>query len=275
MIVELINSEAAMTSEAIAAPHPFVASAGQVIVAGGSKQKRLEVRTALESQGYGITESIAPQDAIRRACSGEFDLLILDSVIDGIGPYEICQAIRAKSNIGIIVLRREERELAGSDLLNAGADDFLSAVFVIDELVARVRAVLRRVPRPASEEQVVVLADRTIDLRSRKVTSAEGRVEHLTPKEFRVLTYLLEHAGQPRTHQSLARTVWNKNGDGEVEYVRIVIRQLRRKLEPDPEHPRYILTERAIGYRLRLPDSVQAPRFPARRIDTRAMAPSG
>jgi two-component system KDP operon response regulator KdpE len=246
-----------------------------VIVAGSSTQKRLAVRTVLESQGYGITETMTAQDAIRRACSGEFDLLILDSGIDGIGPYEICQAIRSKSKIGIIVLRREERDPSGSDLLNAGADDFLSVAFVIDELVARVRALLRRVARPAGEEQVIMLADRMIDLRSRKVTSHEGRVEHLTPKEFRVLTYLLAHAGQPRTHQNLARTVWNKNADGEVEYVRIVIRQLRRKLEPDPEHPRYILTERAIGYRLRLPNSVSAPSFPPRRIDSRAMARSG
>jgi two-component system, OmpR family, KDP operon response regulator KdpE len=272
MTVEFSNGAAMSPWGTSAAPRPFAASAGQVIVAGSSTEKRLEVRTALESKGYGITEATAPQNAIRRSCSGEFDLLILDSVIDGIGPYEMCQTIRSKSNIGIIVLRREECDPAGSDLLNAGADDFLSAVLLTDELVARVRAVLRRVPRPASEEQVIILADRMIDLRSRKVTSPGGRVEHLTPKEFLVLTYLLAHAGQPRTHQNLAQTVWNRNAEGEIEYVRIVIRQLRRKLEPDPEHPRYILTERAIGYRLRLSNFVQTPSLPARRIDTRAMA---
>jgi two-component system KDP operon response regulator KdpE len=268
--VELINNGAAMNPlGTIAAPKPFAANTGQVIVAGSSPQKRLEVRTTLECQSYDITEAVTPDEAIRRACSGEFDLLILDSAIDGLGPYELCQTIRSRSKIGIIVLRRDQRDYPGSDLLNAGADDFLPTGFVGGELLARVRAVLRRVPRSVSEGRVVTLVDRTIDLRSRKVTGPDGRVEHLTPKEFLVFTYLLAHAGQPRTHQSLAQSVWQRNAEGEVEYVRIVIRQLRRKLEPDPEHPRYILTERAIGYRLRLP-----PVVPAMRIDSQAMARS-
>jgi two-component system KDP operon response regulator KdpE len=255
-----------------AAPQLFFGHAryrGTVIVAGSNPQTRWEVRTALETDGYDVVETSAPGQTMQEVCSGGYHLLILDSGIDGVGSYELCRAIRAKSDLGIIVLRREEGESAGSDLLNAGADDFLPSTFVVGELLARVRAILRRVPRPGGEEKPVLLPDRTINLKSRKITGPLGRVSHLTPKEFLVLKYLLAHADQPRTHQSLAQAVWQRNAEGEVEYVRVVIGQLRRKLEPDPEHPRYILTERAVGYRLCLPrvDSVT-------RIDNPATAPS-
>jgi len=255
-----------------AAPQPFTGYArtrGIVIVAGSDSQKRLEVRMTLESEGYDVAETSAPDRTIQEACSGEYDLLILDSAIEGIGSYELCRAIRSKSDLGIIVLRCDERELTGSDVLNAGADDYLPSEFVKGELLARVRAILRRVPRSGVAEELVTLPDRTIDLRSRQVAGPQGRACHLTPKEFLVLKYLLAHANQPRTHQNLAQAVWQRNAEGEVEYVRVVIGQLRRKLEPDPEHPRYLLTERAIGYRLHLPQA-----GPARRIDIPAMAQS-
>jgi two-component system KDP operon response regulator KdpE len=253
-----------------AAPQPFTEygrTRGSVIVAGSSSQKRVEVRTTLETSGYDVTETSAPDRTLHEACSAKYDLLILDSFIEGIGPYELCRAIRAKSDLGIIVLTSDEHQLTGSDVLNAGADDYLPSTFVTGELLARVRAVLRRVPRPHVEEQALPLPDRTVDLKSRKVVGPHGQVCHLTPKEFLVLKYLLAHADQPRTHQNLAQAVWQRNLEGQVEYVRVVIGQLRQKLEPDPEHPRYILTERSIGYRLRLPRSA-----PAMRIDTPAMA---
>jgi two-component system KDP operon response regulator KdpE len=255
-----------------AAPRPsagYARNRGTVVVAGSIAQKRLEVRTTLESEGYDVCETSSPDRTLQEVSSGEYDLLILDSAIDGVGPYELCRAVRSRSDLGIIVLRRDEHELAGSDVLNAGADDYLPSTFVVGELLARVRAILRRVPRPRPEERTVFLPDRTIDLKSRKVTGPHGRVRHLTPKEFLVLKYLLAHADQPRTHQNLAHAVWQRNAEGEVEYVRVVIGQLRRKLEPDPEHPRYLLTERAIGYRLRLPQV-----FPAARTDIPATAPS-
>jgi two-component system KDP operon response regulator KdpE len=240
-----------------------------VLVAGSNPQKRLEVRNGLERERYDVAETSMPDQTMQEVCSGEFDLLILDSAMEGIGPYELCRAIRSKSDLGIIVLRCDQRELTGSDLLNAGADDFLPSTYVLGELLARVRAILRRVPRPDCEERLVFLPDRIIDLKSRKVTGPNGRVHHLTPKEFLVLKYLLAYANQPRTHQNLAQAVWQRNAEGEVEYVRIVISQLRRKLEPDPEHPRYLLTKRAIGYQLRLPQG-----GPVRRIDIPATAPS-
>jgi DNA-binding response OmpR family regulator len=147
-----------------------------VIVAGSNPQKRLEVRTALEREGYDVAETSAPDRTIQEACSGNYDLLVLDSAIEGIGPYELCRAIRARSDLGIIVLRRDEHELARSDVLNAGADDYLPSMFVAAELVARIRAILRRLPRPAADELPVLLPDRTIDLKARKIIGPHGRM---------------------------------------------------------------------------------------------------
>ena len=238
---------------------------GAVIVAGSIPQKRLEVRAALENEGFDVAEASAPDRTLQEVSSGEFDLLILDSAIDGVGPYELCRAIRARSDLGIIVLRRDEQQLAGSDVLNAGADDYLPSTFVAGELLARVRAILRRLPRPELEPQLLSLPDRTIDMKSRKVTGPQGKVCHLTPKEFLVLKYLLAHANQPRTHQNLAQAVWQRNAEGEVEYVRVVIGQLRRKLEPEPDRPQ--IPPHGARYRLPASPSVgrsgNANRYPS------------
>jgi len=116
-----------------------------------------------------------------------------------------------------------------------------------------VRALLRRVAWSRTEGHQIVLADRAIDLKAYEVKGPGNHVSHLTPKEFLVLRYLVAHADKPRTLQHLAQTIWQRDGSGEVEYVRNVIRQLRRKLEPDPDNPRYILTDRSAGYRFQLP----------------------
>jgi two-component system KDP operon response regulator KdpE len=142
------------------------------------------------------------------------------------------------------------------DAFNAGADDYVSSPFVLRELLARVRAVLRRVARFDDEGHQIVLDDRAIDLKSYEIRGPGSRVSHLTPKEFLVLQCLIAHPNKAFTHQRLAQTVWQRDGGGEVEYLRIVIRQLRRKLEPDPDNPRYILTERSVGYRFELPSQL-------------------
>jgi two-component system KDP operon response regulator KdpE len=180
----------------------------------------------------------------------------------------LCRAIRRVSNLGIIVLRgqnnikqdRIDIKQDRIDALNAGADDHLASPFVVQELLARVRAVLRRVTRP--EEERILLHDRAIDLKSYKIRGPGNRVSHLTPKEFLVLQCLLSHADKPFTHQSLAQTVWQRDGLGELEFVRVVIKQLRRKLESDPDHPRYILTERSVGYRFRMASSAAQANTP-------------
>ncbi len=227
-------------------------SSGRVLVASCSTEARRSLRFALECQGYEAGEGSTAEQIVEEAASERYDLMILDSALEGAAVYQLCRAIRQHSNLGIIVLGRET---GGSsiDALNAGADDYVPPPLVMGELLARVRALRRRVPPDDEDRRRVVLHDRAIDMKAHKVRGPEGRVSHLTPKEFLVLRYLLTHANEPRTHQSLAQTVWQRDGSGELEYVRIVIKQLRRKLEPDPDNPQYILTERSVGYRFRLP----------------------
>jgi DNA-binding response OmpR family regulator len=224
--------------------------AGRILVASSTTETRLDLRNALESDGHEVTEALTAAQIVHQASSEMHEALIVDSLMDGIAAYGLCRAIRPKSNLGIIVLGGESATSA-IDALNAGADDFVPAPFVMAELLSRVRAILRRVARPGRKE--IVLPDGTIDLETRKIRRRDGRVSHLTPKEFLVLQSLVTPANKPRTHQSLAQTVWQRDGRGEVEYMRVVVKQLRRKLEPDPENPRYILTERSVGYRFYLP----------------------
>jgi two-component system KDP operon response regulator KdpE len=229
------------------------ARTGRIIVASNCAQERKEMRIALEFEGHQVAEAETADQTLQEACSRLHDVLILDSTFEGIEPYELCRTIRPKSDLGIIVLAGDDTKQGRIDALNAGADDYLPSPFVLGELLARVRAVLRRVARSDDGGRQIVLQDRAIDLRSHKVKGPGGRVVHLTPKEFLVLQYLVAHAGRPLTHQSLTQSVWQRDAGGEVEYLRIVIKQLRRKLEPDPDNPRYIRTERAVGYRFHMP----------------------
>jgi two-component system, OmpR family, KDP operon response regulator KdpE len=226
---------------------------GRILVASPDAEKRGELRTALEFEGHEVSEAETAEEIVQAACGGLHDAVLLESWIDGIGPSELCRAIRRKSDLGIIVLNRDDTGQARIDALNAGADDYVPAPFVLAELLARVRAILRRVTRSSEDGRRIVLQDRAIDLRSHKIKGPGGRVVHLTPKEFLVLQYLVAHAGKPLTHQSLAQSVWQRDAGGGVEYLRIVIKQLRRKLEPDPVNPRYIRTERSVGYRFHMP----------------------
>ncbi|HXP89013.1 MAG TPA: response regulator transcription factor [Bryobacteraceae bacterium] len=224
----------------------------RIVVASSDADGRGELRAALELEGHRLAEAATAIQTIQKACNEPHDVLVMDSIVEGIGAYELCRAIRPKSNLGIIVWGGERGTMA-IDALNAGADDYIAAPFILAELLARVRALLRRVTRSAERDRQIVLLDRAIDLKSHKIKGPGSHVAHLTPKEFLVLQQLVKHADTSLTHQSLAQSVWQRDGAGEVEYLRIVIKQLRRKLEPDPENPRYIRTERAVGYRFHMP----------------------
>jgi len=222
-------------------------------VANSGAQERKELRFALEFEGHQVAEAQTADHALREAWSALYHVLILSSGFEGIEPHELCRTIRRKSDLGIIVLAGDDRKQGRIDALNAGADDYLSSPFVLQELLARVRAVLRRVTRSDDQRSQLILQDRAIDFQSHKIRGPGRRVSHLTPKEFLVLQCLVAHANKAFTHQSLSQTVWQRDGAGEIEYMRVVIRQLRRKLEPDPDNPRYILTERSVGYRFHMP----------------------
>jgi two-component system, OmpR family, KDP operon response regulator KdpE len=226
-------------------------SGSRIIVASSVPERREELRRALEADGHDVTETLTASETIREACSDVHDLLLMDSVVDGVPAHALCRAIRPESNLGIIVLGGEAAATP-VDALNAGADDFVSSPFVMPEVAARVRAILRRVAPRRSPKQIV-LEDRVVDLEARRIRGPGNRVSRLTPKEFLVLNSLIAHANRARTYQNLAQTIWRDVGHGEVECMRTVVNRLRRKLEPDPVHPRYLLTERSIGYQFRLP----------------------
>jgi two-component system KDP operon response regulator KdpE len=236
-----------------ALPRTFSLSAGRMVVARSDAQERKELRTALEFDGHQVAEAETADQTLQETCSGLHHVLILDSGLEGMDLYEFCRTIRLKSNLGIIVLAGDDTKQRRIDALNAGADDYLPSPFVLRELLARVRAVLRRVTRSNDGGRRIILQDRAIDLKSYEIKGPGSRVSHLTPKEFLVLQCLVAHADKAFTHQNLAQTIWQRDGGSDIEYVRVVIGQLRRKLEPDPEKPRYILTERSVGYRFHMP----------------------
>ena len=220
-----------------------------------SAENLLELRRTLELDGHKVTEAGSRAQMIQD--SGSHDLALTEISIDQIAAHGLCRAIRSRANLGIIVLG--EPGASAIDALNAGADDYVPAPYIMPEVAARVRALLRRVKRPQARSRQIMLQDRAIDLESRVVRGMDGSVRRLTPKEFLVLEQLLASANRPRTHQYLAQTVWQRDAGGDVEYMRMVIKQLRRKLEPNPEQPRYILTQREVGYQFCLPSLGGSP----------------
>ena len=228
-----------------------------MLVASSHAGKRRELRAALELEGHRVAEAATADQTIQKACDGPHEMLVMDWVVDGIAAPGLCRAIRSKSDLGIVVLADDDSKQSRIDTLNSGADDFVPVPFVVAELLARVRAILRRLRRSREEGSQIILQDRAVDLRSHKVRGPDGRVCHLTPKEFLVLQHLVAHADEPSTYQSLAQSVWRRDAGGEIEYLRIVIKQLRRKLEADPDNPRYIHTERSVGYRFHMPALVR------------------
>jgi two-component system, OmpR family, KDP operon response regulator KdpE len=224
---------------------------GRVLVASSGAETRRELRIALEFEGHMVVEARTASQTIEETSSGAHDVLILDSALDAAEPYELCRAIRPKSNLGIILLGHDNTGQGRIDALNSGADDFVPGQFVLAELLARVRAILRRVI--PSKRQLLSLQDRIVDFQSHQIEGPDGRVAHLTPKEWLVLRHLVTHANRPLTPGHLAQSVWQRDGSGQIEFVRVVVKQLRRKLEPDPGKPRYILTHRSAGYQFQMP----------------------
>ena len=223
-------------------------SVKRILIATRNADLRAELRLAL-GETHSVDEAEA-SDVLATESLDSWDLLILGSPLTGSSINGFCRSVRSRSNIPVMVIG-ERCGTAVIDALNAGGDEYIALPFVISELTARVRALLRRVI--CRERQEIVLQDRAIDMDAHKVNGPEGQVSSLTPKEYLVLRYLVEHANKPRTHRELAQTIWQRDGNGEVEYVRIVIQQLRRKLEPNPSRPRYIVTERSVGYRFQIP----------------------
>jgi two-component system KDP operon response regulator KdpE len=222
-------------------------NAPNILVVDDEPQIRRVMRTTLSSQGYLITEAKTGEEALELMRKERPDLILLDVNMPGMGGLEACREIRRASDAPIIMLtvRNAERDKVAA--LDAGADDYVVKPFGIEELLARIRAALRRFS-PADAVPPFVSKDLTIDFESRLV-NVRGRAVHLTPKEYDVLKYLVGNQGKPLTHRRLLQAVWGPDYGNETENLRVVINQLRKKIEADPARPKYILTEPWVGYR--------------------------
>jgi len=203
----------------------------------------------LEGKGYKVVECDNGKEGTRLAASVKPDLILVDLGLPDMDGKEVVEAIRGWSQVPIIVLSAREAEQDKVAALDLGADDYLVKPFGMDELLARIRVALRHAARlNAAEEPVLTFDALTID-RARRRVLLQGREVHLTPTEYELLQVLASHAGKVLTHQMILRKVWGPNSEQDLPTLRVFITQLRRKVEPDPSRPSYILTEPGIGYR--------------------------
>ena len=219
-----------------------------ILVVDDEPQILRVMRTGLPPRGYEVRTAPGGKEALEEVRKEMPDLVILDLVMPGMSGLEVCQRVREITSIPIIILSAKGSESDKVAALDSGADDYVTKPFGMNELLARVRAVLRRSPASEADSPVLTVGDIVIDNAERRVLIA-GKETKLTPKEFDVLKYLVSNAGKVMTHRKLLQAVWGWQSTDQTEYLRVVINQLRRKIEPDPQHPRYILTEPWVGYR--------------------------
>jgi two-component system, OmpR family, KDP operon response regulator KdpE len=220
-----------------------------ILVVDDEPQITRVLKTTLSSHGYGIRTAADGKQALQELKGWSPDLVITDLRMPNMGGLELCRAIRAESRIPIIVLSVKGEESIKVEALDAGADDYVTKPFNINELLARVRAALRRAAvRLEPETAVIEIGDFRIDIPARKIEVKEKEV-HLTPKEFDLLVYLARHPGKVVTHHALLTAVWGANSAQQPEYLRVFVGHLRKKFEPDERAPRYIVTEPWVGYR--------------------------
>jgi two-component system KDP operon response regulator KdpE len=220
-----------------------------VLVVDDEPQLRRTMKATLTDLGYSVIEAKTGEEAIETLRRDPADLILLDLNMPGIGGLETCRAIRETSDVPIIVLSVRNTEHDKVDALDAGADDYVTKPFGIQELLARIRAAIRRMPASGdAAPHVFVDGELEIDFDARRVTRS-GSTVRLTPKEFDLLKFLVDHPNRPIPHRKLLQTVWGPDYGDEVEYLRVVVNQLRKKIEALPSKPKYLLTEPWVGYR--------------------------
>jgi Response regulators consisting of a CheY-like receiver domain and a winged-helix DNA-binding domain len=221
----------------------------KILIVDDEPQITRVLRTALSTQGYTIRVAGNGVQGLETAHEWKPDLVITDLAMPEMDGVELCRELRAVSQVPIIVLSVRNQDRMKIEALDAGADDYVTKPFSIQELQARVRAQLRRTAAaPVDEKSVISLGDFHIDILQHRVI-VRGQEVHLTPKQFELLVALARHPGQVLTHRALLHAVWGTNAD-QPEYLRVNIGQLRKKIET-AEEPHYILTEPWIGYRFR------------------------
>jgi len=226
-------------------------TSARILVVDDEPQLTRVLRTGLKSRGYDVRAAADGLAGFEAFNDWHPDLVITDLAMPNVDGLELCRRLRAISTVPIIVLSAKGEEKTKVEALDLGADDFVTKPFGIDELLARVRASLRRSKAPAANEatqNTLDSGDFHVDLETREIT-VRGKSIHLTPKEFDLLVYFIKHSGKVLTHRTLLAALWGGNYVEQNEYLRVFVGNLRKKIEPDAASPRYILTEPWIGYR--------------------------
>jgi len=225
----------------------------KILVVDDEPQIRRVLRTSLSAHGYVVADARSGEEALLKIREDRFDLILLDVNMPGMGGLEACRQIRAVSEAAIVMLtvrNAEQDKVAG---LDAGADDYVTKPFGMPELLARIRANLRRVPiSSASGSQVVEFDGVSINFPAHRVT-VRGAEVRLTPKEFDLLQYLVSNPNIAIPHMRLLQAVWGPDYGDQTEYLHVFMNQIRKKIEPDPAKPRFLITEPRLGYRFCLP----------------------
>jgi two-component system KDP operon response regulator KdpE len=229
-------------------------SAGRILVVDDDPQIRRAMKATLTARGYEVGDSRTGEEALEQLRSESYDLVLLDMNMPGTGGIETCRMIRSSSDIAIIMLTVNNTEKDKVEALDAGADDYVTKPFSTPELLARIRASLRRLPQATDNDglQQLKLEGVEIDLSSRQV-SVRGRTARLTAKEFDLLSYLVARPNKTIAHRELLQAVWGPDYGDELEYLRVFVNRLRKKIEPDPSKPRFLVTDAWAGYRFHLP----------------------
>jgi two-component system KDP operon response regulator KdpE len=216
-------------------------------------QIRRVLRTALVAQGYEVVDARNGEEALEKLRDEKLDLVILDVNMPGVNGLEACRSIRSTSDVAIIMLTVRDEESDKVAALDAGADDYMTKPFGSPELLARIRAALRRSPQLSPDTQIVRFDDVEINFTQRRIIVGK-REARLTPKELELLQYMVTHPNVPIPHTKLLQAVWGPDYGDEVEYLRVFINQLRKKIEKNPSSPKYLLTEPWVGYRFHFPE---------------------
>jgi two-component system KDP operon response regulator KdpE len=224
----------------------------RVLVVDDEPQIVRALQANLRVRGYDVDVAATGEDALDLAARRHPDIVVLDLGLPGISGIEVIEGIRGWSRVPILVLSVRDAESDKVRALDAGADDYVTKPFGMDELLARLRAAVRRAV-PAEEEAVVVTPDFTLDLSAKRVL-AGGQEVRLTPTEWHLLEVLVRNPGKLVSQRMLLQEVWGPQYERETNYLRVYMAQLRRKLEPDPARPRYLRTEPGMGYRFVPPD---------------------
>ena len=229
-------------------------SAGRILVVDDDPQIRRVMRVTLTGQSYEVDDARSGDAALEKLREQRFDLVLLDMNMPGMGGLETCHAIRSQSEVAVIMLTVRDSDEDKVAALDAGADDYVTKPYNAPELLARIRANLRRTPWTQGPVGRLAIGSVEVDFDTRQVSSRSRRVR-LTPKEFELLRYLVAHANKVLTHRELLQAVWGPDYGDQVDYLRVFVNQLRKKIEANPSSPTHLLTEPWVGYRLQLSGS--------------------